>query len=75
MLILILYILILKTVMGISSSKELAKSLNTYVTHISCVLVFYITVTGLTLVHQFGKYVPHIVLIPPLLSIYEASNL
>lgn len=60
-LILISYILILNTVMGIASGKEQAKALNTCVSHISCVLVFYVTVTGLTLIHRFGKYVPHIV--------------
>lgn len=61
MLILISYVLILKTVMGIASHKEQAKALNTCVSHISCVLVFYVTVTGLTLIHRFGKYVPHVV--------------
>uniref|UniRef100_A0A8C0NQ47 G-protein coupled receptors family 1 profile domain-containing protein n=3 Tax=Canis lupus TaxID=9612 RepID=A0A8C0NQ47_CANLF len=60
-LILISYILILNTIMGIASGKERAKALNTCVSHISCVLVFYVTVTGLTLIHRFGKYVPHIV--------------
>ncbi|XP_060463857.2 olfactory receptor 51B2-like [Panthera onca] len=60
-LILISYILILNTVMGIASGKEQAKALNTCVSHISCVLVFYVTVTGLTLIHRFGKYVPHVV--------------
>ncbi|KAF5918680.1 hypothetical protein HPG69_005716, partial [Diceros bicornis minor] len=60
-LILISYILILKTIKGIASGKEKAKALNTCVSHISCVLVFYVTVTGLTLTHQFGKYVSHVV--------------
>ncbi|KAM9220654.1 LOW QUALITY PROTEIN: olfactory receptor 51B4-like [Dugong dugon] len=55
------YILILKTVMGTASGEERAKALNTCVSHISCVLVFYITVIGLTFIHQFGKYVPHVV--------------
>ncbi|XP_036113878.1 olfactory receptor 51B4-like [Molossus molossus] len=55
------YILILKTVMGIASAEERAKALNTCVSHISCVLVFYITVIGLTFIHRFGKHVPHVV--------------
>ncbi|XP_036782912.2 olfactory receptor 51B2-like [Manis pentadactyla] len=76
-LILTSYILILKTVMGIASGKEQAKALNTCVSHISCVLAFYVTVTGLTLIHRFGKYVPHVVhiimsyvyfLFPPLMN-------
>ncbi|XP_004434158.1 PREDICTED: olfactory receptor 51B2-like [Ceratotherium simum simum] len=84
-LILISYILILKTIMGIASGKEKAKALNTCVSHISCVLVFYVTVTGLTLTHQFGKYVSHVVhiimsciyfLFPPFVNpiIYSIKN-
>lgn len=60
-LILISYILILEKVMGIASGKEQTKALNTCISHISCVLVFYVTVTGLTLIHRFGKNVPHVV--------------
>ncbi|EHB12097.1 Olfactory receptor 51B4 [Heterocephalus glaber] len=55
------YGLILKTVMGIASGEERAKALNTCVSHISCVLVFYITVIGLTFIHRFGKHAPHVV--------------
>ncbi|XP_004642057.1 olfactory receptor 51B4 [Octodon degus] len=55
------YVLILKTVMGIASGEERAKALNTCVSHISCVLVFYITVIGLTFIHRFGKHAPHMV--------------
>ncbi|XP_005380136.1 PREDICTED: olfactory receptor 51B2-like [Chinchilla lanigera] len=55
------YVLILKTVMGIASGEERAKALNTCVSHISCVLVFYITVIGLTFIHRFGRHAPHMV--------------
>ncbi|XP_030684572.1 olfactory receptor 51B4, partial [Nomascus leucogenys] len=55
------YILILKTVMGIASGQEQAKALNTCVSHISCVLVFHITVMGLSFIHRFGKHAPHVV--------------
>ncbi|EPY72761.1 olfactory receptor 65-like protein [Camelus ferus] len=55
------YILILKTVMVIASGEARAKALNTCVSHISCVLVFYITVIGLTFIHRFGKHAPHVV--------------
>ncbi|XP_051005504.1 olfactory receptor 51B2-like isoform X1 [Acomys russatus] len=55
------YVTILKTVMGIASGEERAKALNTCVSHISCVLVFYITVIGLTFIHRFGKHAPHVV--------------
>jgi olfactory receptor len=54
------YVLILKTVLGIASGEERAKALNTCVSHISCVLVFYVTVIGLTFIHRFKKYAPHV---------------
>ncbi|XP_069890821.1 olfactory receptor 51B2-like [Dipodomys merriami] len=55
------YVLILKTVTGIASGEERAKALNTCVSHISCVLVFYITVIGLTFIHRFGKHASPVV--------------
>ncbi|KAL6088057.1 hypothetical protein STEG23_028914 [Scotinomys teguina] len=55
------YVLILKTVMGIASTGERAKALNTCVSHICCILVFYVTVVGLTFIHRFGKNIPHVV--------------
>ncbi|XP_042545971.1 olfactory receptor 51B2-like [Dipodomys spectabilis] len=55
------YVLILKTVTGIASGEERAKALNTCVSHISCVLVFYITVTGLTFIYRFGKHASPVV--------------
>ncbi|XP_030650620.1 olfactory receptor 51B6 isoform X2 [Nomascus leucogenys] len=55
------YILILKTVMGIASGQERAKALNTCVSHICCILVFYVTVVCLTFTHRFGNHVPHVV--------------
>ncbi|KAM5184733.1 olfactory receptor 51B2-like [Callospermophilus lateralis] len=61
LIILFSYILILKTVMGIASGEERAKALNTCASHMSCVLVFYITVIGLTFIHRFGKHAPHVV--------------
>ncbi|XP_049985176.1 olfactory receptor 51B2-like [Alexandromys fortis] len=61
LIIFISYVLILKTVMGIASGEDRAKALNTCISHISCVLVFYITVIGLTFIHRFGKHAPHVV--------------
>ncbi|XP_035121482.1 olfactory receptor 51B4 [Callithrix jacchus] len=54
------YVLILKTVIGIASRGEQTKALSTCVSHISCVLVFYITVISLTFIHRFGKHTPHV---------------
>uniref|UniRef100_G1Q2K5 Olfactory receptor n=2 Tax=Myotis lucifugus TaxID=59463 RepID=G1Q2K5_MYOLU len=55
------YVFILKTVTGIASGEERAKALNTCVSHICCILVFYVTVVGLTFIHRFGKHAPHVV--------------
>ncbi|XP_036602588.1 olfactory receptor 51B6-like [Trichosurus vulpecula] len=63
LIILLSYILILKTVMSIASGEERTKALNTCVSHIYCVLIFYVTVIGLSLIHRFGKHVPGVVLI------------
>ncbi|XP_037008244.2 olfactory receptor 51B5 isoform X2 [Artibeus jamaicensis] len=77
LIILISYVWILKNVLSIASKEERAKALNTCVSHICCVLVFYVTVIGLSLIHRFGKKVPHIVhlimsyvyfLFPPLMN-------
>ncbi|XP_027714995.1 olfactory receptor 51B6-like [Vombatus ursinus] len=77
LIILFSYILILKTVMSIASGEERTKALNTCVSHIYCVLVFYVTVIGLSLIHRFGKHVPRVVhiamsyvhfLFPPLMN-------
>uniref|UniRef100_G3UEV6 Olfactory receptor n=1 Tax=Loxodonta africana TaxID=9785 RepID=G3UEV6_LOXAF len=71
------YILIPKTVMGIASGEERAKALNTCISHIVCVLIFYVTVIGLSFIHRFGKNVPQVVhiimsyvyfLFPPLMN-------
>lgn len=61
LIILVSYILILKTVMGIASGGERAKALHTCVSHVSCALVFYLTVIGLTFIHRFGRRAPHAV--------------
>lgn len=71
------YILILKPVTGIASGEERAKALNTCVSHICCILVFCVTVVGLTFIHRFGKHAPRVVhitmshvyfLFPPLMN-------
>ncbi|XP_049747286.1 olfactory receptor 51V1-like [Elephas maximus indicus] len=61
MLILTSYILILHTVMSIASWEERLKSLQTCVSHICAVLVFYIPIIGLTMVHRFGKHLSPVV--------------
>ncbi|XP_057605814.1 olfactory receptor 51B5-like [Hippopotamus amphibius kiboko] len=85
LIILISYVLILKSVLNIASREERVKALNTCVSHICCVLVFYVTVIGLSLIHRFGKQVPRVVhlvmsyvyfLFPPFMNpiIYSAKT-
>ncbi|XP_004717562.1 olfactory receptor 51V1-like [Echinops telfairi] len=61
LLILISYSMILHTVLAIASREERVKSLQTCVSHISAVLVFYIPIIGLTMVHRFGKHLSPLV--------------
>uniref|UniRef100_A0A8D1K6Q9 Olfactory receptor n=1 Tax=Sus scrofa TaxID=9823 RepID=A0A8D1K6Q9_PIG len=77
LIILFSYILILKAVVGIASGEERSKALNTCISHIGCVLIFYVTVIGLSFVHRFGWNVPQVVhvtmsyiyfLFPPLMN-------
>ncbi|XP_037009892.2 olfactory receptor 51B2-like [Artibeus jamaicensis] len=77
LIILFSYILIFKTVMSIASGEERAKALSTCISHISCVLIFYVTVIGLSFIYRFGKNVPKVVhiimsyvyfLFPPLMN-------
>ncbi|XP_005380129.1 PREDICTED: olfactory receptor 51V1-like [Chinchilla lanigera] len=76
-LILISYIMILHTVLAIASWEERIKSLQTCVSHICAVLVFYIPIIGLTMVHRFGRHLSPLVqvlmgnvyiLFPPLMN-------
>ncbi|XP_047549471.1 olfactory receptor 51V1-like [Lutra lutra] len=60
-LILVSYILILCSVLTIASREERFKSLQTCVSHICAVLVFYIPIIGLTMVHRFGKHLSPVV--------------
>nr|ACO88980.1 olfactory receptor, family 51, subfamily B, member 2 (predicted) [Dasypus novemcinctus] len=71
------YILIFHTVMGITSGEERAKAFKTCISHIGCVLIFYVTVIGMSFIPRFGKNVPRVVqiimsyvcfLFPPLMN-------
>ncbi|XP_029457542.1 olfactory receptor 51A4-like, partial [Rhinatrema bivittatum] len=54
-LIVVSYIMIIKTMLGIASKKERLKAFNTCVSHICAVLIFYIPMIGLSMIHRFGK--------------------
>ncbi|KAB0351475.1 hypothetical protein FD754_016332 [Muntiacus muntjak] len=71
------YVLILKTVLGIASRVERLKALNTCLSHICAVLLFYVPLIGVTMIHRFGKHLSPVVhtlmantylLLPPVLN-------
>ncbi|XP_010218145.1 PREDICTED: olfactory receptor 51G1-like [Tinamus guttatus] len=77
LLVLLSYLVIVKTVLNIASGEERLRTLDTCVSHLCAVLIFYIPLIGLTIVHRFGEHASplvHIlmgftyVLIPPMLN-------
>ncbi|XP_055479547.1 olfactory receptor 51L1-like [Psammomys obesus] len=75
--ILISYALILKAVLSTASREERLKALNTCVSHICVVLIFFVPVIGVSMVHRFGKHLSPVVhilmadvylLLPPVLN-------
>lgn len=77
MLIAVSYILILKTVLGIASQKEQLKALNTCVSHVCAVIIFYLPIINLAIVHPFVQHVSPLfndlmtnvlLLVPPLMN-------
>ncbi|XP_072472801.1 olfactory receptor 51I2-like [Notamacropus eugenii] len=85
LLIVLSYGLILHTVMSLASPRERIRALNTCVSHILAVLVFYIPVIGVSMIHRFGRHAPPIVhvlvayvylIVPPVLNpiIYSVKS-
>ena len=77
LIILFSYVLILKTVLDIASRAERLKALNTCLSHICAVLLFYVPLIGVTMIHRFGKHLSPVahtfmantyLLLPPLLN-------
>ncbi|KAK1336048.1 hypothetical protein QTO34_003848 [Cnephaeus nilssonii] len=76
-LILLSYVLIIKTVLSIASPEERKKAFSTCISHIGAVAIFYIPLISLSFVHRFGKQAPPYVhtmiantylLIPPVMN-------
>ncbi|KAM7179423.1 olfactory receptor 51G2-like [Macrochelys suwanniensis] len=55
LLILLSYVMILKTVLSITSLAERLRALNTCVSHLCAVLLFYTPMIGLSVIHRLGK--------------------
>ncbi|XP_065455217.1 olfactory receptor 51G2-like [Chrysemys picta bellii] len=77
LLILLSYVMILKTVLSIASHVERVRALNTCVSHICAVLLFYTPMISLSVLHRFGKSSPPLLqillgyvylLVPPLMN-------
>ncbi|XP_074855380.1 olfactory receptor 51G2-like [Carettochelys insculpta] len=77
LLIFLSYVIILKTVLSITSRSECLQALNTCISHLCAVLVFYVPLIGLSLAHRFGKGTSHLgqiilgyvyLLFPPLMN-------
>ncbi|XP_062983860.1 olfactory receptor 51G2-like [Elgaria multicarinata webbii] len=71
------YMMILKTVLSIASKEERLRALNTCISHICAVLTFYIPMIGLSMIHRYGENAPPVVhilmanvylLVPPLMN-------
>ena len=76
-LILFSYVLILRSVLAIASREERLKTLNTCVSHLSAVLIFYVPMVGVSMTTRYGRHAPrfvHTVLsliylfVPPMLN-------
>ncbi|XP_075775829.1 olfactory receptor 51I1-like isoform X2 [Pelodiscus sinensis] len=61
MFIILSYIKILKTVLSIASHEQRLTALNTCISHICAVLLFYVPIVAVAVMHRFGKNVPHVV--------------
>ncbi|KAG8522873.1 Olfactory receptor 51T1 [Galemys pyrenaicus] len=75
--ILLSYVFILRTVMAITSGDGRLKALNTCVSHICAVLIFYVPLIGVSVIHRFGKHLSPLthalmanayLLVPPVLN-------
>ncbi|KAM7179473.1 olfactory receptor 51G2-like [Macrochelys suwanniensis] len=55
LLIFLSYVMILKTVLSVTSNAECLRALNTCVSHLCAVLIFYTPMIGLSVVHRFGE--------------------
>ncbi|KAM7179422.1 olfactory receptor 51G2-like [Macrochelys suwanniensis] len=71
------YVMILKTALSVTSHAECLRALNTCVSHLCAVLLFYTPEIGLAVIHRFGNSSSHLLqillgyislLVPPLIN-------
>ncbi|XP_065265315.1 olfactory receptor 51G2-like [Emys orbicularis] len=85
LLIFLSYVMIIKTVLSITSPAECLRALNTCVSHLCVVLLFYTPEISLTVIHRFGNSSSHLLpillgyvylLVPPLMNpvVYSMKN-
>ncbi|KAM9173767.1 olfactory receptor 51G2-like [Pangshura tecta] len=85
LLIFLSYVMILKTVLSVTSHAECLRALNTCVSHLFAVLLFYTPEIGLSVIHRFGNSSSHLLqillgyiylLVPPLMNpiVYSMKN-
>ncbi|KAM7179427.1 olfactory receptor 51G2-like [Macrochelys suwanniensis] len=60
LLIFLSYVMIIKTVLTVASPMECLRALNTCVSHLCAVLLFYIPDIGLSVIHRFGNSSSHL---------------
>ncbi|XP_039374667.1 olfactory receptor 51G2-like [Mauremys reevesii] len=77
LLIFLSYVMILKTVLSVVSQSKCLRALNTCISHLCVVLLFYTTEISLTVIHRFGNSSTHLLqillsyvylLVPPLMN-------
>ncbi|XP_015275155.1 PREDICTED: olfactory receptor 51I2-like [Gekko japonicus] len=77
LIILLSYVMIVKTVLGMASKEGRLKALNTCVSHICAVVVFFVPMIGVSMAHRFGKHASPLLhalmanvylLVPPVLN-------
>ncbi|XP_023969421.2 olfactory receptor 51G2-like [Chrysemys picta bellii] len=77
LLIFLSYVMIFKTVLSIASHEECLRALNTCISHLCAVLIFYTPDIGLVVIHRFGNSSSHLLqkllgyfylLVPPLMN-------
>ncbi|XP_028373244.1 olfactory receptor 51I2-like [Phyllostomus discolor] len=85
LLIVLSYSLILYTVLGLASPQERVRALNTCISHILAVFVFFIPCITMSMIHRFGRHLPPTVhalvayvylMVPPVLNpiIYSVKS-